>query len=81
MWPGTLDLAGKTCTFVGTALFAMLSLAGDFGCLLGPSLIGFTADSFGGDLKIGMTAAIALPVTLAIILILFKTKPKKDKKL
>lgn len=81
MWPGTLDLAGKTCAFVGTALFAMLSLAGDFGCLLGPSLIGFTADSFGGNLKIGMTAAIALPVTLAVILILFRAKPKKDKKL
>ena len=81
MWPGTLDLAGKTCTFVGTALFAMLSLAGDLGCLLGPSLIGFTADSFGGNLKIGMITAIALPVILAVILILFRAKPKKDKKL
>ncbi len=78
MWPGTLDLAGKTCTFVGTALFAMLSLAGDLGCLLGPSLIGFTADILGGDLKAGMTAAILLPIALALILLFFKTKTKKE---
>ena len=75
MWPGTLDLAGKTCTFVGTALFAMLSLAGDLGCLIGPSLIGFTADIFGGELKVGMTAAILMPVTLALILMFFRSKP------
>ncbi len=79
MWPGTLDLAGKTCAFVGTALFAMLSLAGDLGCLLGPSLIGFTADTLGGDLKAGMTAAILMPVALALILIFFRTKPRGNR--
>ena len=78
MWPGTLDLAGKTCTFVGTALFAMLSLAGDLGCLTGPALVGFTADLLGGNLKAGMAAAILLPAALAVILLLFRTKPKKD---
>ena len=76
MWPGTLDLAGKTCTFVGTALFATLSLAGDIGCLIGPALIGFTADVFGGNLKAGMTAAILLPVTHVIILLFFGAKRK-----
>ena len=80
MWPGTLDLAGKTCAFVGTALFAMLSLAGDLGCLLGPTLVGLTADTFGGDLKIGMAAAISLPVILTVILLLFRSKPKKNQK-
>jgi fucose permease len=78
MWPGTLDLAGKTCTFVGTALFAMLSLAGDLGCLTGPALIGFTADILGGNLKAGMTAAILLPSLLTVILLLFKAKPQKN---
>lgn len=76
MWPGTLDLAGKTCTFVGTALFATLSLAGDIGCLIGPAIIGFTADIFGGDLKIGMTAAILLPIAHVIILLLFGAEKK-----
>ena len=79
MWPGTLDLAGKTCTFVGTALFAMLSLAGDLGCLTGPALVGFTADILGGSLKAGMTAAILLPTALTIILLFFKTKKQENK--
>lgn len=74
MWPGTLDLAGKTCTFVGAALFAMLSLAGDFGCMAGPALVGFTSDIFGGDLGLGMLFAVLMPVVLALILIFFKTK-------
>lgn len=77
MWPGTLDFAGKTCAFVGTALFAMLSLAGDLGCLIGPALIGFTSDVFGGNLKIGMLFAVILPITLALILTFFKTKQKE----
>lgn len=77
MWPGTLDFAGKTCTFVGTALFAMLSLAGDLGCLIGPSLIGFASDIFGGgNLKTGMLFATLLPITLALILLFFKTGRK-----
>ena len=77
MWPGTLDLAAKTCTFVGTAFFAMLSLAGDIGCTTGPALVGFVADAFGGNLKIGLLLGTILPVLFAISLALFK--PKKNK--
>ncbi len=80
MWPGTLDFAGKTCAFVGTALFAMLSLAGDLGCLIGPALIGFTSDIFGGDLKTGMLFATLLPITLALVLAFFKTGSKSKEK-
>lgn len=76
MWPGTLDLAGKTCTFVGTALFAMLSLAGDFGCMAGPALVGFTSDVFGGDLALGMLFAVLMPAVLALILVFFKAGTK-----
>lgn len=77
MWPGTLDLAAKTCTFVGTAFFAMLSLAGDIGCTTGPALVGFVADAFGGDLKTGLLLGTILPVLFVISLMLFK--PRKNK--
>lgn len=77
MWPGTLDLAAKTCTFVGTAFFAMLSLAGDIGCTTGPALVGFVADAFGGSLKTGLLLGIILPVLFVITLLLFK--PRKNK--
>lgn len=77
MWPGTLDLAAKTCTFVGTAFFAMLSLAGDIGCTTGPALVGFVADAFGGDLKTGLLLGTILPILFVISLLLFK--PRKNK--
>lgn len=76
MWPGTLDLAANSCTFVGTAFFAMLSLAGDTGCMVGPALVGFVADSFGGDLKLGILCGVVLPLLMTLLLLLFK--PKKN---
>ncbi len=78
MWPGTLDLAGKTCTFVGTAFFAMLSLAGDIGCTTGPALVGLVADAFGGELKIGLLTGAILPVALVVILLLFNEKKQNS---
>ncbi len=77
MWPGTLDLASRSCTFVGTALFAMLSLAGDIGCTTGPALVGFIADAFGGKLSIGLLCGAALPMLMILALALFKAKKGK----
>lgn len=82
MWPGTLDLAAMHHPFVGTALFAMLSLAGDLGCMFGPSVVGFSSSIFGnGELKIGLCAATIIPISLVIALILFRPKKlEKSKK-
>ncbi len=77
MWPGTLDLAAKTCSFVGTAFFAMLSLAGDIGCTTGPALVGFVADAVGGDLKTGLLIGAILPALLVVVLLAFKQKKVK----
>ncbi len=73
MWPGTLDLAASSCSFVGTALFAMLSLAGDIGCTTGPAVVGFIADAFKGDLKSGLLIGSALPILLALLLSIFRS--------
>ncbi len=80
MWPGTLDLAAKSCTFVGTALFAMLSLAGDVGCTTGPALVGFAADALGGDLKTGLLLGAILPILLVLALIFFKSTKHPNNK-
>ncbi len=79
MWPGTLDLAAGSCTFVGTALFAMLSLAGDVGCTAGPALVGFCADALGGELRIGLLFGAMFPVLLALALVFFKSKKNAAK--
>jgi MFS-type transporter involved in bile tolerance (Atg22 family) len=81
MWPGTLDLAGMSCPFGGTALFAMLALAGDMGCMFGPSVIGVAADALGGgQLRTGMLIAALIPAALVIILVIFGMKQKRRAK-
>lgn len=66
MWPGTFSKASASIRGGGTALFAMLALAGDVGCSGGPTLAGFVSDSLGGDLHKGILAAIAFPILLLI---------------
>lgn len=70
MWPGTLSLAAASCPSGGTAMFALLALAGDLGCSAGPTLVGTIADAAGGNLKSGLSAAIIFPILLCIGLFL-----------
>ncbi|MDD3410232.1 MAG: MFS transporter [Eubacteriales bacterium] len=63
-WPGTFSLASARCPRGGTALFALLALAGDLGCSSGPTAVGFVANATGGALRMGLLAAIAFPLLL-----------------
>ena len=65
-WPGTFSLAAKRLPAGGTALFAFMALAGDVGCSGGPTLVGFVASSFQGELKHGLLAAIVFPVLILL---------------
>lgn len=47
MWPATLDLA-STSFYCGTTAFSLLSVAGDIGCTVGPSVNGTVSDAFAG---------------------------------
>ena len=66
MWPGTFSKASAEVKGGGTALFAMLALAGDVGCSGGPTLAGFISGCFNGELRAGILAAIVFPVLLLI---------------
>jgi MFS family permease len=65
-WPGTFSLAAAGCPAGGTAMFALLALAGDLGCASGPATVGFVADAAGGALRAGLPAAIGFPVLLLL---------------
>lgn len=69
MWPGTFSKAACMLPRGGTAMFALLALAGDLGCSSGPSVVGFVSNAANGNLKAGIFAAIVFPVTLLICLI------------
>lgn len=68
LWPGTFSKASAAIRRGGTALFAMLALAGDFGCSAGPSLAGYISSEFGGNLRVGILTATVFPVILLICL-------------
>ncbi len=65
MWPGVYSLAAQYYPQGGTAMFAVLALAGDLGCSAGPGLVGVLADVTGA-LQNGLFFAIVFPVTLVI---------------
>ncbi|MBC8536995.1 MFS transporter [Feifania hominis] len=65
LWPGTFSLAARECAG-GTAMFALLALAGDLGCAAGPAVVGTVADHFGGSLRAGLGAAVLFAVLLLV---------------
>lgn len=44
MWPGVFSLASGYFPHGGTGMFAILALAGDVGCTVGPGITGFVSD-------------------------------------
>lgn len=64
MWPGTFSLSARACPTGGTAMFALLALAGDLGGSLGPTVVGVFSSRAGDDLRVGLLAAIIFPVLL-----------------
>lgn len=64
MWPGTFSLASAKIRNGGTAMFALMALAGDLGCSVGPTVVGTVSDIFSENLRIGIMAALVFPVML-----------------
>lgn len=65
MWPGTYSIAARRYEQGGTAMFAVLALAGDVGCTSGPVLAGFVGNA-SDDLKNGLLAAALFPAIMVI---------------
>ncbi|WP_318662992.1 MFS transporter [Treponema sp.] len=55
----------------GTAMFALLAMAGDLGGSIGPAIVGRVADMFGGSIHVGMRIGLLFPITLCFMLFLF----------
>ena len=74
MWPGTFSKASATLRNGGTAMFALLALAGDLGCSGGPTLVGYVSSAASENLKRGILAAIVFPILLIVGIVLTRTK-------
>lgn len=66
LWPGTFSMAAAGIRTGGTAMFALLALAGDLGCSGGPTFVGLVSEACGEDLKKGILAGAIFPILLLI---------------
>lgn len=66
MWPGSISISSSKLPKGGTALFAFLALAGDFGGAAGPAIVGRVSHAFSENLQAGLLAGIGFPVVLAL---------------
>lgn len=77
MWPGTISITSARIPGGGTALFALLALAGDLGGMLGPSLVGLWIKFTEDDIQSGLLAASFFPVILVISILYIRRGWKK----
>ena len=68
MWPGTISLISPRLPAGGTALFALLAMAGDLGGAFGPGLVGAVTQRAGDNLQAGMLAGCLFPAVLVLTL-------------
>ena len=77
MWPGTISIISPRLPQGGTALFAMLAMAGDLGGAFGPSLVGTASQLNSNDLHSGMLAGSVFPLVLIVALAALSLQSKK----
>ncbi|WP_272897877.1 MFS transporter [Brachyspira catarrhinii] len=94
MWPSVFSLASKTYPKGGTAMFAVLALAGDVGCSMGPGIVGIVSNNktiinafsyiiSNNDitqigLKAGIFFAIIFPILMFTILFVLRLRMNKN---
>lgn len=97
MWPGVLSLSSGKYPMAGAPMFAVLALAGDLGCSVGPWFSGIVTDwaktahvlpiaGIVGDaeqiaMKYGMLAATVFPLIMVIVLAVYLLQEHKEKRI
>lgn len=74
MWPGSISISSKILPTGGTAMFALLALAGDLGGALGPAIIGNVSQKAANNLQAGVLAGIGFPIVLVISVLCIRKK-------
>ena len=77
MWPGTISISSRRMPLGGTAMFALLAMAGDLGGAFGPGLVGWATQRAGDDLRAGMLAGSVFPALLILGLIAMRRLAKR----
>ena len=78
MWPGTISISSKQLPRGGTAMFALLAMAGDLGGAFGPSLVGNITQMANDNLQKGMLAGSVFPLVLILSLLAIRLLQKRQ---
>ena len=70
MWPGTISISSKKFPLGGTAMFALLAMAGDLGGSIGPAIVGQVAQRAGENIRAGMGAGLVFPAVLILMVLI-----------
>ena len=62
----------------GTALFALLAVAGDMGGAFGPSMVGYFSQQAGDNLQVGLLTGCTFPLIMLAALIAMRKMAKND---
>ncbi len=74
MWPGSISISSRILPKGGTAMFALLALAGDLGGALGPAIVGNVSQKAGENIQAGVLAGIGFPIVLVICVLTVRRK-------
>ena len=77
MWPGTISISSKTFPTGGTAMFALLAMAGDLGGSIGPAIVGRVTQFAGDNIRVGMRVGLIFPTVLILMLIIISISAAK----
>lgn len=78
MWPGSISISSKVIPRGGTAMFALLALAGDLGGAVGPAIIGNVSQGAGDNLQAGVLAGIGFPIGLVVCVLAIRNRYKEE---
>lgn len=80
MWPGTISLSSEKFPAGGTAMFALLAMAGDLGGSIGPGIVGRVTQYVGDNIRIGMGIGLVFPIILLVMLFVLGREKKQTEK-
>ncbi len=78
MWPGSISISSRILKKGGTALFALLALAGDLGGSLGPAIVGLFSQRAGENLQAGVLYGIGFPIVLVLCVLYIRRQKKAE---
>lgn len=80
MWPGTISISSKKFPLGGTAMFALLAMAGDLGGSIGPGIVGYITQAAGDNIRAGMSVGLVFPVILLVMLFILSIEKHDGKR-